>query len=907
MQRHDPERPVPRRWPRRLLAVAAALGLGYLGTVFALSRLLDPTRLADWVQPRLAAAANRDVEIGTAHVRLVPFEVRLSEVVVSDPTGLAESLASVGTVALKVRLLPLLRREVRVDRIAVMDPVVNLRVGPDGQTNFGDMSPASEESRTGPPGPGDHQLTLELRDIRVEGGRLSYASARDSLEARVSEATAESSVRHEPGGRWLLAGRSQASVLLVRAGRTLLPDPTQAALSFDVETGDDFEQLSIREGTLSVEGIAFALGGSVGDLKEPVRRLALEATLRDLPIERVLPALPDSLQARLGGTASGTLSAELTVRGDLGPDVRPEVTGTTTLSGVRVSARDGVVVADALEGRVVLAGGGRVEPAVSGRVLGGAASVGGTVTLGRDGGLDLTVRADPDLAGVASVVVLPDGVTLSGRAKVDLRVGGTPGAADALSFTGTIDADAIRVTHPALGVPVIVRSGTVRLDGTRARFSAIPVAVGSDLLSVTGDLRDLSALAREGSTPYLTGSVEGDHLSLVALRATPPADTALTYGRVAFARVGGRSVRGVPPEDAAREMGLERPQQLPIAGALDVRLDRLEDRRGVSEDVRAHVEFGPRFVRVTEATLRRYGGELSSGMDLTLGETSEEPFTFALRASNVDAAAFLASTTPLGRLVKGTFTVEIDITGSIDALLLPNRPSLVGAGRFLVEGGGLNPSPVTERLAAFLGIDGLRAPDIRDWGTSFVLENGRVRLADATVNGAPGSPRVGGGIGLDGGLDLLAAFSLPAERLDAAALERLGVAAGVVDRLRRRDDVVEAVLRIGGDVLDPNLRADAGSPVRTLATAAQEEAKAEVQEQIQEQRKAIEERATGFLRGLMQRRDTARAVRDTTRKDTVQADTLRRDTVPPDTLRKDTIPPDTLRKDTIPRDSLRPR
>jgi len=182
-----------------------------------------------------------------------------------------------------------------------------------------------------------------------------------------------------------------------------------------------------------------------------------------------------------------------------------------------------------------------------------------------------------------------------------------------------------------------------------------------------------------------------------------------------------------------------------------------------------------------------------------------------------------------------------------------------------------------------------------------------VRLADATVNGAPGSPRVGGGIGLDGGLDLLAAFSLPAERLDAAALERLGAAGAVVERLRRRDDVVEAVLRIGGDVLDPNLRADAGSPVRTLATAAQEEAKAEVQEQIQEQRKAIEERATGFLRGLLQRRDTAHAVRDTTRKDTVPPDTLRRDPVPPDTLRKDTIPPDTLRKDTIPGDSLRPR
>jgi hypothetical protein len=217
----------------------------------------------------------------------------------------------------------------------------------------------------------------------------------------------------------------------------------------------------------------------------------------------------------------------------------------------------------------------------------------------------------------------------------------------------------------------------------------------------------------------------------------------------------------------------------------------------------------------------------------------------------------------------------------------------------------LNATPLTERLATFLGLDGLRAPEIRDWRTSFVLEDGTLRLADGVVNGAPGAPRVGGGIGLDGGLDLLAAFSVPASRLDRSTLERLGIVGQVAERLRNRDDVVEAVLRVGGNVLDPNLRADAGSPVRTLATAAQEEAKAEVQEQIEERRKAIEERATGFLRGLLQRRDTARTPSDSLRRDTVPPDTVGRDTVPPDTVRKDTVPPDTVRKDTVPPDTLR--
>jgi len=893
MQRTDPKRPAGSRWLRRLLVATLALGVVYVVAVFALSRLLDPSRLADWAQPRLAAAVNRDVEIGTASVHLVPFEVRLEEVAVSDPTGLAGSLARVGTVALRVRLLPLLRREVRVARISIGDPSIDLRVGADGTSNFGDMSPAPGEPSSAPQG--ERQVTLELSDIRIEGGVLRYSSAQDSLELTVSSATARSSVRRQAGGPWLFAGRSEATLSFGRTGEQVLLDETPLALSFDAEAGDDFERLTIREGSLSVEGVAFALGGRVSDLKEPVRTLALEATLRDLPIQRVLSALPDSVRARLGGSAEGTLSADLSVQGRLGPDARPDVTGAVTLSGGRVSARDGVVLADAMEGRIALPGGGRLDPEVRGELLGGSVSLGGSVTLGREGRMDLTVRADPDLGRVASVVRVPDGVTLSGTVRSDLRISGLLADMDALSFDGTIDADDIRMTHPALGVPVMVPSGTVRLAGTRASFSEIPVAFGSDRLVAAGELRDLTAFARPGATPYLAGSVRGEHLSLVSLRATPPADTALTYGRVAFARVGGRTVRGLPPEDAARELGLERPDSLPIAGALDVALDTLEDRRGASEDVRAHVEFGPRFVRVTEATMRRYGGELSSSFDLTLGGTLEEPFTLALHVENVDAGTFLASATPFGRTVRGTFTLEIDLTGSLDALLLPDRRSLVGTGRFLLQGGGLNATPVTERLATFFGVDELRAPDVRDWRTSFVLENGTLRLADGVVNGAPGAPRVGGGVGLDGGLDLLAAFSMPASRLDPSALQRLGIAGEVVERLRTRDDVVEAVLRIGGDVLNPNLRADAGSPVRTLATAVQEEATAEVQERIEERRKAIEERATGFLRGLLQRKDTVRDASDSLRRDTVPPDTLPKDTVPPDTIPPDTIPPDTLR------------
>jgi hypothetical protein len=229
-------------------------------------------------------------------------------------------------------------------------------------------------------------------------------------------------------------------------------------------------------------------------------------------------------------------------------------------------------------------------------------------------------------------------------------------------------------------------------------------------------------------------------------------------------------------------------------------------------------------------------------------------------------------------------------------------------------------------VAEFLGVPNLREPSIQDWGTSFILEDGRVRLADATMEGTPGSPTVGGSVGLDGGLDLQSVFKLPSERLNTAALERLGVAGEIASNLAQRPEVVQAVLRIGGSVFDPSIQADPRATALTLGSALQEEVTREAQEQmdaqraeaerilqerqaeaqrrISEQREQLQNRATGFLRNLVTRPDTARP--DATRPDTMRPDTVRPDTIRPDTTRPDTIRPDTIRPDTTRPDTIRP-
>ncbi len=464
----------------------------------------------------------------------------------------------------------------------------------------------------------------------------------------------------------------------------------------------------------------------------------------------------------------------------------------------------------------------------------------------------------------------------------------------------------------------------------------LPVSLGEDHLSITGEVSDLLAFLDPDGTPRFEGSVQGPRLDLRRISANPPPDSTLTYGKVAFAKIGGRLVGGRGIEDAARELGLVRPDSLPFTGTLALRLDTVIDRQGRMENVRAQVDFGPTFVRVTDAVFNRYGGEIHTAVNLTLGPQAAAPFSMNLAVRELDAAAFLSRTSPLGRLVTGRISLELDLVGSLDALLLPDRPALFGSGSFSLSG-GLTAIPLTQALADFLGLESLRAPSIQDWSASFSLENGRVGLAEATLRGAPGAPRVGGTVGLDGGLDLLSAFDIPSERLSAAALARLGVAGEMAANILQRPEVLQAILRIGGSVFSPTIQADPRAAALTLGAAVEQEVRREAQERldaqraeaervllaqraeaqrrIDEQKQQLQNRATGFLRDIVQRRDTIKTPpppnptpprADTVAPDTVRPDTAPRDSVLPDTLRPDTVRPDTVRPDTVRPDTVRP-
>ncbi|MDT8341809.1 MAG: AsmA-like C-terminal region-containing protein, partial [Longimicrobiales bacterium] len=771
--------------------------------------------------------------------------------------------------------------------------------GPDPATTGG----ANSDSGEGLP------FALSLSGIRLSGGRIDYRNDADSLAVTLSALAAEAGVAREGDGRWIFDGRYRGEVSAAGTGSGAAAFPplegVAVDLRSDVTVSPDFQVLTVREGVLALEGITLALTGEVRDLKEPVRQLALALEARALPLQEVVALLPDSLRRAYALEASGMVEADLTADGPLGPDTLPAVRGIVRVLDGALSAGGGEVL-EAVTLSLELGDDRSLGPEARGRLLGGDFTLGGRIgPRTADGAREvaLTLDADPELSRIPPAL-LPAGLTLQGRLPSRLRVESAGAArpdagagSGALALRGEVGIRNLEVVHPGLGVPARVAEGRVALDGNRAVLPPTPVELGADVVELAGTISSL--LGRDpGAVPEFRGTARGARISLVALSPDPAPDSALTYGQLAFARVGDRRVRGREPEAVARERGFSRPERIPLAGEVAVAFDTVVAQKGRMEEVRATLLFGPEYLSVSESSFRRYGGRVRTAAALELGSDAEEPFTLNLVLEGVQAGAFLAETTPLGRTVTGSLDLTLDLAGALDGLLLPNRRSLEGVGSFALTGGGLELGALGNRLAEFLGIPALANLRMRNWRSSFILRDGRILLDEGALEGAPGNPRVGGGIGLDGALDLVTAFDLPREDLAPAALERLGIPreAGALA-------VVAAVLRVGGTLADPELRADPAAALAGASEALEAGARQAVEQQVQERREALEERATGLLRGLLGGRATRP---DSTRPDTLRPDTLRPDTLRPDTLRPDTLRPDTVRPDTVRPDTVRP-
>ena len=187
---------------------------------------IDWNRFKPQIAEVVRSSTGRDLRIdGDLKISLLPsLRVSAGDIRLSNAAGMtAPDMVSIGSVALEAQLWPLLSKRLVVNSLVVKDPSINLEVDKSGHPNWA-LVPAGGTGGTAaaPEAGGSGPLSgVQLGDVRIEQGRLSYLSAASgqTIEAKGVNLTAEMADLSKP--------------LLIRGQMTLNDEPVSTNVTVD--------------------------------------------------------------------------------------------------------------------------------------------------------------------------------------------------------------------------------------------------------------------------------------------------------------------------------------------------------------------------------------------------------------------------------------------------------------------------------------------------------------------------------------------------------------------------------------------------------------------------------------------------------------------------------------------------
>jgi len=151
---------------------------------------LSPTFLSKYKEPilaRVSGSLNREITMGDIRLTLLKgFGLRLKDVTVANAQGFRqEPMLTMGGLDLKVKFLPLLRKELQVEKVILQQPRIVIEKDSKGAFNLSDLAGGDKASEAGKEagqtaaavGPEAMLAGLLVSQIMISDGALTYYDA----------------------------------------------------------------------------------------------------------------------------------------------------------------------------------------------------------------------------------------------------------------------------------------------------------------------------------------------------------------------------------------------------------------------------------------------------------------------------------------------------------------------------------------------------------------------------------------------------------------------------------------------------------------------------------------------------------------------------------------------------------
>ncbi len=189
---------------RKILIGLGAVVVVLIAAAFVVPMFIPTETYKEEIASRVRAATGRDLVIkGDIEFTILPtLGLTVNDVAFSNAPGAAsKQMASFKQLVVKLELLPLIGGDIEIDRVVLIEPVINLEVDRQGRPNWDFKKPAktalkptpqakqAKPSSAGQAGEkGGGGSSLKLGDVRLVKGRVSYLDRRTGARQSIEDA-----------------------------------------------------------------------------------------------------------------------------------------------------------------------------------------------------------------------------------------------------------------------------------------------------------------------------------------------------------------------------------------------------------------------------------------------------------------------------------------------------------------------------------------------------------------------------------------------------------------------------------------------------------------------------------------------------------------------------------------------
>jgi len=177
---------------KKLIGIVAAVLVVLIGLAVAIPFFVPTAVYAEKISDAVKSATGRTLTIGKdiAFSLFPSVGVTANDVAFANAPGSTEpTMATLKSLEVRLKVLPLLSGQVEVESFVLIDPVIRLEIDKKGRANWTfneGKTAAATPAEPGQPG-GPALADLKLDDVRLSGGRILYSDARSGVSEEVRD------------------------------------------------------------------------------------------------------------------------------------------------------------------------------------------------------------------------------------------------------------------------------------------------------------------------------------------------------------------------------------------------------------------------------------------------------------------------------------------------------------------------------------------------------------------------------------------------------------------------------------------------------------------------------------------------------------------------------------------------